>query len=411
MNKVGSAVVIGLCGTLVASHPASAQLKINEVYYNASPQGGNQFVELFNAASTNVFLDGMVLTDEGATGNEGVYKFPGSPGQTNFPVSPGQYVFIAVDATGATQGATWEFYSGGLDSDNPSVSNLTLVSGTNDFSMSPSGDNVILADGTDTTAPISTSTIVDGMNFSGGGGESAALSSSVTVDTDPNPTAATGSSLGRCPDGNDTDISSANDFAARVITPGLPNGCVGPGIFISDAMVIEGGTGTTINASFAITLSATSDTQVTVNYMTSNGTATAGSDYNAIANTLMTFSPGVTSQSFTVTVNGDTSIESNEIFYVVLLTPTNGSLSDAQGMGTITDDDTVQAFLLIAQGGGMVTATWSSAAGLIYLPQYSTNLTAPAWTDLGGALTASSSSASLTDTAGVQRIYRVLQLY
>ncbi|MFH0909621.1 MAG: Calx-beta domain-containing protein [bacterium] len=411
MNKTRIVIMVTLCTALGAAFPAAGQLKINEVYYNVSPQGGNQFVELYNTAGTNVYLDGMILTDEAGSGIEGVYKFPGSPGQTNFPVTPGQFVFIAVDATNATVSADWECYAGSTDMDNPSVSNLTLVSGTNDFSLFSSGDNVILADGTDTTAPIDPSTIVDGMNYLGGDGEIAPLSDSVTTDTDPNAAASPGNSLTRCPDGNDTDISSANDFGARAISPGLPNGCIGPGIFVSDATVMEGGTGTTVDASFAITLSATNDTEVTVNYMTSNGTAIAGSDYTAVANTLMTFSPGVTSQTVTVTVIGDDADESDETFYVILMTPTNASLSDAQGLGTITDDDTPLAFLWIREGGGMITAMWASVSSFVYLPQYITNPTMPSWNDLSGAITASSTSASLSDTAGVQRVYRVLQLY
>lgn len=404
-------VLMTLSASLSAALPARGQLKINEVYYNVSPQGGNQFVELYNTASTNVYLDGMILTDEGGSGNEGVFKFPGSPGQTNFPVTAHDYVLIAVDASGATAGADWECYEGGTDTDNPAVSNLVLASGTNDLSLFASGDNVILGDGTDTTAPISAATIVDGMNYLSGGGELAPLSSSVTNDPGPNPPlTSTGSSLQRCPDGDDTDISSTNDFIASVITPGLPNGCVGPGIFISNVTVIEGGTGTTINASFTISLSATSDIPVTVNYMTSNGTATAGSDYTAIANTLLTFSPGVTSQTITVTVIGDAIVESNETYYVVLATPTNASLSIQQGNGTITDDDTLHAFTWISQGGGSLTATWSTIASFVYQPQYSTNLTMPSWADFGGAITASSASATLVDTNLTYRVYRVLLL-
>ena len=411
MIKLRSVILATLSTALSVGVPAYGQLKINEMYYDVSPQGGNQFVELYNAAGTNVFLDGMILTDEAGSGNEGVYKFPGSPGQTNFPVAPGAFIFIAVDATGATLNANWECYAGGSDMDNPSVSNLTLISGTNDFSLSGAGDNVILASGTDTVAPISSSTIVDGMNYLGGSGELAPLSSAVTNDTDPNPIAASGNSLGRCPDGSDTDISSANDFDERVITPGLPNGCVGPGIRISDVTVIEGASGTTVNASFAINLTGTNDSIVTVNYLTSNATAIAGTDYEGVTNNLVAFSPGVTSQIVNVTVNGDFTVESNETFYVLLVTPTNGSLSDALGLGTINDDDTLHAFISILQGGGVVTATWSTVASLVYLPQYSTNGTYTEWSDFGSAITASSSSATLTDTAGVHRVYRVLQLF
>src|SRR4030095_16123414 len=77
---------------------------------------------------------------------------------------------------------------------------------------------------------------------------------------------------------------------------------------------------------------------VTVNYTTANGTATAGSDYVA-TNGLVTFAPGTTSQNITVRVIGDQVNEVNETFFVNLSNPTNASIADGQGLGTITNDD------------------------------------------------------------------------
>ena len=53
-----------------------------------------------------------------------------------------------------------------------------------------------------------------------------------------------------------------------------------PSLRISDVSVTEGNTGT-VAATFTVTLSAASTQTVTVAYATSNGTATAGSDYQA----------------------------------------------------------------------------------------------------------------------------------
>jgi hypothetical protein len=77
---------------------------------------------------------------------------------------------------------------------------------------------------------------------------------------------------------------------------------------------------------------------VTVAYSTGNGTATAGSDYRAASGTL-TFAPGETSKTLTVLVNGDRSGEANETFVVNLGSPTNATIADGQGVGTITDDE------------------------------------------------------------------------
>ncbi len=110
-----------------------------------------------------------------------------------------------------------------------------------------------------------------------------------------------------------------------------------PSISINDVSVAEGDTGTT-NANFTVTLSAASGQTVTVNYVTADGTATAGSDYTAASGTV-TFTPGQTQQTISVTVNGDTTFEPNETFFVNLNTPTNATISDTQGQGTITNDD------------------------------------------------------------------------
>ena len=47
----------------------------------------------------------------------------------------------------------------------------------------------------------------------------------------------------------------------------------------------------------------------------------------------------MTTQTFTVTVLGDTAIEPNETFVVNLSGATNAAVGDAQGVGTITNDD------------------------------------------------------------------------
>jgi glucose/arabinose dehydrogenase len=75
----------------------------------------------------------------------------------------------------------------------------------------------------------------------------------------------------------------------------------------------------------------------TVQYATSNGTATAGSDYTAQAGTL-TFLPGETSKTFQVAITNDTIGEPNETINLTLSNPTGGIL-DNQRTATITIAD------------------------------------------------------------------------
>ncbi|MDO9466089.1 MAG: Calx-beta domain-containing protein [Thiobacillus sp.] len=92
-------------------------------------------------------------------------------------------------------------------------------------------------------------------------------------------------------------------------------------------------------ATFTVTLSAASGQTVSVNYATSNGTATAGADYTAAAGTL-TFAPNVTTQTITVPILNDTVYEGTESFNVTLSGATNATIATATGIGTIVDDGT-----------------------------------------------------------------------
>lgn len=108
-------------------------------------------------------------------------------------------------------------------------------------------------------------------------------------------------------------------------------------IRINDMALTEGNSGTR-TATFTVSLSIPSDQPVTVAYAAANGTATAGSDYQAASGTL-TFAPGETSKTITVRVNGDRLAEPDETFVVNLSNSTNSYVADGQGVGTITDDE------------------------------------------------------------------------
>jgi hypothetical protein len=133
-----------------------------------------------------------------------------------------------------------------------------------------------------------------------------------------------------------------------------------PSLSINDVTVVEGNAGST-NAVFTVTLGAASGQTVTVAYATADGTATAGVDYAATIGTA-TFAPGSTTQAVTVPVLGDTAPEANETFVVNLSAPTNATIGDAQGTGTITDDDTTLSIgdVTVTEGdAGTTTATFT----------------------------------------------------
>jgi hypothetical protein len=106
---------------------------------------------------------------------------------------------------------------------------------------------------------------------------------------------------------------------------------------INDVTVTEGHTGT-VAATFTVTLSAASTQTVTVAYVTGDGTATAGSDYQAASGTL-TIPAGQTTGTITVPVIGDRLGEPDETFFVNLSGATNATITDDQGVGTIADNE------------------------------------------------------------------------
>jgi hypothetical protein len=142
-----------------------------------------------------------------------------------------------------------------------------------------------------------------------------------------------------------SDVATANAGSNTVSvllndgdwTPPPPPPPPPPALRIGDRTVTEGNTGTA-SATFTVTLSAPSTQPVTVAYATGNGTASAGSDYQA-ASGILTFDPGQTSKTLTVPVNGDRAGEPNETFVVNLSSPTNAAIADGQGVGTILDDE------------------------------------------------------------------------
>ena len=111
-----------------------------------------------------------------------------------------------------------------------------------------------------------------------------------------------------------------------------------PSLSINDVSVAEVYNVNT-TATFTVSLSAPSGKSVTVDYATSDGTATAGADYTAISATTLTFAAGETSKTFPVGVLVDSTDEADETVTLTLSNASNASISDATGTLTITDDD------------------------------------------------------------------------
>ena len=120
-----------------------------------------------------------------------------------------------------------------------------------------------------------------------------------------------------------------------------------PAVGVSDAGAAEGDA-----VAFTVSLSAASSRQVTVQYATSGGTATSGTDFTAESGTL-TFAANETSKTVSVATTDDSVDEEDETFTLTLSSPANATLGDATATGTINDNDDDDAAPLTASFSGM----------------------------------------------------------
>lgn len=138
------------------------------------------------------------------------------------------------------------------------------------------------------------------------------------------------------------DISSVTNGAesgTQQVTATITDDDAAPSLSIDDPSVMEGDAGTT-TLTYTVTMSTASARTVSVDYATANGTAqTADGDYVAKSGTL-SFAAGETNKTISVTINGDTADEGSESVLLNLTNPTNSTIADTQGSGTITNDDT-----------------------------------------------------------------------
>jgi uncharacterized delta-60 repeat protein len=111
-----------------------------------------------------------------------------------------------------------------------------------------------------------------------------------------------------------------------------------PQLSINDLTRLEGNAGLTA-FTFIVSLSHPSSKTITVSRQTADGSASAPSDYTALGAAILTFSPGQTTKTVTVNVRGEVAIEPNETFFLNLSAPTNATIADNSGKGTIVTDD------------------------------------------------------------------------
>ena len=156
-----------------------------------------------------------------------------------------------------------------------------------------------------------------------------------------------------------------------------------PTLSVNDITVTEGDSGTS-NATFTVTLSAPSALNVSFGFAVANGTAVETEDFGGVGGGAF-IGPGTTSQTVTVPIIGDTITEGDETFFLNLTDANNATITDAQGVCTIKDNEgpssapTVQLnqrFLSASEAAGHIEVV-VSRSGNASLPATVDYLTSP----------------------------------
>ncbi|MDX6081315.1 putative Ig domain-containing protein [Xanthomonas campestris pv. incanae] len=238
----------------------------------------------------------------------------------------------------------------------------------------------------------------------------------------PNPSGAQGTQIVTYTHNGDnatSDTFPLEDGRSDIITVNITITPSQPTLSINDVSVNEGNAGTS-NATFTVSLSQPAGAGgASFDIATADGSAIAGVDYVASSLTGQTIPAGSSSATFTVLVNGDTLSEPNETFFVNVSNVSGAGVSDAQGQGTIVNDDaqptlsiddvsvnegnsgtTTATFTvtLSAASGQTVSVNYASAdgtatAGSDYVARSGTLTFAPGTTAQGVAITVNGDTA------------------
>ncbi len=320
LTSVQGAVIADNLGIATIQNDDVAILVVSQLYGGGGNSGAefrNDFIEIFNRGDTIVDLNGWSVQYSSATGS--TWSTTALCPATNCLVLPGRYFLVQQDrGSGGTAELPAPDASGTIAM-TAAAGKVALVS-----SLSPL-----------TGACPTSANLIDLVGYG--------ATVSCFEGSAPAPSASNSLAEVRKGGGCVDNANNSSDLFTHAPSPrnsSFPaNNCSGQetDLIVNDLMVVEGD-GAAISANFTVRLLGSTPSAVTVNYATSNGTAQAPADFEAVSGQLV-FLPGETTKTISVNIHGDTVDEPDETFFLNLLAPTNAALLDHQGIATITDND------------------------------------------------------------------------
>lgn len=320
-RRLAAAIVLSLCTAL----PALASDLVISQFRTRGPAGGNdEFVELYNAGHAPVDLSGYKLMASNSSGTTGTRATLGAA-----TLAPGCFYLLVNSASSG--------YSGSVAGDANYSTGITDNGG------------LAIAD--------ATGNVLDAVGLSSGSAyaEGTPLTPlSQNLDQaylrKPGGTAGNGDDTGN----NSADFdyitpSAARDSQSACIATG---GSGLPALTIGDASVEEGNAGQ-VPMTFTLTLSQPAPSGgVQVHVHTEDDTATVADGDYAAFDQIVEIPAGAATAQFSVIVNGDTRVEPDEDFRVLLSDATGATITDGEALGTIHADDVAVLEIWQIQGSG-----------------------------------------------------------
>jgi uncharacterized protein (TIGR03437 family) len=308
---------------LTVNPAAPPNVVINEVDSDQAGTDTSEFVEIYDGGTGNTSLSGLVVVLYNGSNDESYAAFDLDGFSTN---ASGYFTL----GNAAVPGVDFVFNAGTMQNGADAVA--VYVRNASAF---PNG------------TPVTTTNLIDALVYDTNDADDPGLLALLNSGQ-PQINEAAGNngeinSNQRCPNGSGgaRNTSTYNQFAP---TPDGANVCVvvtpPPTLFINDVSMNEGDAGPE-TFTFTVSLSEPATAGgVTFDIATADSTASvADNDYAAKSLTAQTIAAGNQTYTFDVIVNGDVSVELNEMFFVNVNNVIGATVADAQGLGTVLNDD------------------------------------------------------------------------